>query len=106
VIPVVYGCFALIVCLGFWVRRQRNSRRIAIAALASSLLFFGITNFAVWLTLGIYPKDVSGLIECYTIALPFFQNTLAGDLVYNAALFGGMALAEWRMPVLREAYVA
>ena len=43
--PVIYGCFALVVCLGFWLRRQRSAGRIAIAALAGSVLFFLVTSF-------------------------------------------------------------
>jgi hypothetical protein len=47
-IPVVYGAFALIVCLGFSLRRRRRVVPIAAATLASSLLFFVVTNFGVW----------------------------------------------------------
>lgn len=101
-IPVIYGCFVLIVCLGFWLRRQRSVGRIAVAALAGSVLFFVITNFAVWAVTGIYPKTVAGLVECYVVAIPFFKNTLAGDLFFATVLFGSLALAEWRLPRLRE----
>src|SRR5579863_503908 len=45
--PLVYGGFALTVCLGFWVRRHRSLQRIAVAAVASSVLFFVMTNFGV-----------------------------------------------------------
>jgi hypothetical protein len=100
--PVIYGCFALTVCLGFWVRRRRDVGRIAVAALAGSLLFFVITNFAVWAASGLYPRTLAGLVECYIAALPFFRNTLAGDLFYSAILFGGLKLAERQLPRLRE----
>src|SRR5437899_383883 len=46
--PGVYGSFALIVCLGFWLRSRRAALPIACAALAGSLLFFIVTNFGVW----------------------------------------------------------
>jgi hypothetical protein len=101
--PVIYGCFALIVCLGFWLRQRRSAGRIAVAALAGSVSFFVVTNFAVWVASGMYARTPAGLVECYVAALPFFRNTLAGDLFYNAVLFGGLALAEWRLPCLREA---
>ncbi len=101
-IPVIYACFALIVCLGFWLRRQRSTGRIAVAALTASVLFFIVTNFAVWAGTNMYPKTAAGLAGCYVAALPFFGNTLAGDLLFTAALFGGLALAEWRLPRLRE----
>lgn len=46
-IPVVYGSFALIVCIGFWVRRRRKRMPIAAATMANSVLFFVLTNFGV-----------------------------------------------------------
>ena len=49
-----------------------------------------------------YPKTFAGLVACYAAAIPFFQNTLAGDLVFTALLFGGFALAERLLPALRE----
>lgn len=101
-IPVVYGSFALIVCLGFWLRKRRTVVPIAGAALAGSLLFFILTNFGVWAFGSWYPKTWEGLVACYVAAIPFFHNTLLGDAVYNTALFGGFALAAYRFPVLRE----
>jgi TctA family transporter len=100
--PVVYGCFGIIVCLGFWLRRRRNAPRIVVAALASSVLFYLLTNFAVWASTNLYPKTIAGLTACYVAAIPFFWNTLAGDCLFTAVLFGGLALAEWRLPRLRE----
>jgi len=100
-IPVVYGSFALIVCLGFWVRRNQNIWRLGSAALLGAFLFFVITNLGVWLFGSFYPKTGSGLIECYLAAIPYFGNTLASDLLYTALLFGAVRAAEWRWPVLR-----
>lgn len=99
---VIYGSFALVVCIGLWLRRNRNPLRIAGAALLSSILFFVITNFGVWAFGSLYPKTVAGLVACYAAAIPFFQNTLAGDALYTAVLFGGFALAEKWIPALRE----
>jgi len=100
--PVVYGSFVLIVGLGFLLRRRRTLLPIAGAALASSVLFFIFTNFGVWALGSWYPKTWEGLTACYIAALPFFRNTLLGDAVYAAALFGGLALAEKQIPALRE----
>jgi len=99
---VVYGAFALIVCLGFFLRGRCTPLRIASAALASSVLFFIVTNFAVWAAGVLYPRTLAGLGTCFAAAVPFFQNTLAGDLFYAAVLFGGFALAEKGFPALRE----
>ena len=100
--PVVYGSFALIACLGFWLRRRKSFSRAAFAAVASALLFFVVTNFGVWTLGGLYPKTAAGLGDCYVAAIPFFHNTLASDLLYSALLFGGLALAEKRWPILAE----
>lgn len=99
--PVVYGSFALIVCIGFWLRRRRTVVPIAGAALASSVLFFLLTNFGVWALGFRYPKTWDGFVACYVAAIPFFQNTLLGDAVYATVLFGGLGFAEKSFPVLR-----
>ena len=99
---VVYGSFALVVCIGTLLRKERTPFRIAGATLASSILFFVITNFGVWFYGSLYPKTAAGLFACYIAALPFFQNTLVGDALYTAVLFGGFALAERQWPALRE----
>ena len=104
--PVVYGSFALIVCLGFWLRKRRTVVPVAGTALASSVLFFVLTNFGVWALGSWYPKTWEGLVACYVAAIPFFHNTLLGDAVYTVVLFGGLALAEMGLPALREPAVA
>lgn len=102
VLPVVYASFALIVCLGFWLRARRRLLPIAGAALASSLLFFLITNFGVWALGSFYAKTPQGLLACYVAAIPFFRNTLLGDAVYTAAMFGSFRLLERAFPAVRE----
>jgi hypothetical protein len=99
---VVYLSFALIVCIGLWLQKRRSAIHIAGAALASSVLFFLLTNFGVWAFESLYPKTIEGLIACYVAAIPFFQNTIQGDLFFTAVLFGGFALLEKRFPKLRE----
>ncbi len=105
-IPVVYGAFALIGCIGLSLRRRRKAVPIAGAALASSLVFFVLTNFGVWAMGSSYSKTWDGLVACYVAAIPFFRNTLLGDAVYTTALFGGLALAEKWVPALREPRLA
>lgn len=60
--------------------------------LACSLIFFAASNFAVWAFSGMYSADLTGLLQCYAAALPFLKNTIAGDLLWAAALFGGTTL--------------
>jgi hypothetical protein len=98
---VQYVSVALVVLLGWVVLNRVSPVRVGLAALAGSVLFFGLTNFGVWLMSEMYPQTLSGLAACYVAAIPFFQNTLAGDLFYAALLFGGFALAERLAPQLR-----
>ena len=102
VMPFVYGSFALIVVLGRLIRDRRSTLAVGGAALTGSVLFFVITNFGVWLLSDLYPRTMEGLVACYVAAIPFFRNTLVGDLLYAGALFGGFALAERRFPALRR----
>jgi hypothetical protein len=97
----VYGSFALIVCLGLWLQQRKSALTIAGAAIASSLLFFVVVDLGIWLMGDMYPRTFAGLVTCYTMALPFLRNQIAGDLLYTAALFGGFALLERQFPVLR-----
>ena len=102
---VVYSSFALIVCIGLWLGKDRSVPRITAAALASSILFFLLTNFGVWAFDSLYPRTLDGLIDCYVAAIPFFRNTLQGDILYTLILFGGFALLERRFSVLRESSI-
>jgi hypothetical protein len=99
---VVYACSLASVFLGSLIRRRRTVLSIAIATVAGSVLFFLVTNFAVWASGTMYPRTAPGLLFCYEMALPFFRSTLAGDIVYSAVLFGTLALAEAGFPMLRE----
>ena len=71
-----------------------GARVIVPAALGCSLTFFAATNFAVWAFSGMYSLDTAGLIQCYTLALPFLKYTVAGDLFWCAAFFGGAWLVQ------------
>jgi len=99
---IVYASFALIVCIGLWLQRHRSPLNIAGAALASSVLFFLLTNFGVWAFDSMYPKTLDGLVACYVAAIPFFKNMLEGDLLYTFVLFGGFAFLEREFSVLRR----
>ncbi len=98
----VYASFALTVCIGLWLGTRRAPLTIAGAALASSVLFFVITDFEYWAFENAFPKTLEGLIACYTAALPFFRNMILGDLFYTALLFGGFAVLERGFPALRD----
>ena len=100
--PTVYFSVALIVLIGGLALKRVSPLRVGAAALASSILFFGLTNFSVWLGSHVYPQTLAGLTACYVAAIPFFQNTVAGDLFFSGLLFGGFALVERLVPGIRE----
>jgi|TARA_B110000967_G_C18540967_1_gene390582 hypothetical protein len=54
-------------------------------ALLGACLFFLITNFGVW-SLGSYGYTLAGLITCYTLAIPFFGNTIVGTIVFSSII--------------------
>ena len=97
----VYFSVALIVMIGMATLNRRSPVRIGAAAMASAVLFFVITNLGMWAFSGIYPRTLLGLEACYIAAIPFFQNTIVGDLFYAMLLFGGFAIAERMVPHLR-----
>jgi hypothetical protein len=97
----VYGSMALISVLGTWVYGKRSAFRIATGTLGGAILFFVVTNFSVWAVGGGYEKSVSGLVTCYTMAIPFFQNTLVGDAIFACVLFGIYAWVERAVPSTR-----
>lgn len=103
----VYVSFGLTWLLGLWAFHQPVASRIAAASVVSSVLFFLITNFAVWYGSTFYPQTLSGLLTCYAAGLAFYNGTsfflngLLGDLFFTAVLFGGYALLQQRFQSLR-----
>lgn len=85
---VVYLGIALMFGIGWLLKKKANWRKVIAGSLAGSIIFFIITNFAVWALYQWYPHTWAGLINCFAIALPFFKNSLAGDLFYSVVLFG------------------
>ena len=91
--PVTWACYMLIaLASSIWLRKP-NLLRGVVLTISSSLFFFVATNFMVWLTSGIYARTWNGFVGCYVMALPFFRNTAASDILYTAVLFSLFALA-------------
>lgn len=88
----VYLSFIISGLLGKFLCSSKKVFITLKVSLLASVQFFIITNFGVWLTVGTYPKTLSGLIFCYTAAIPFFKNTLAGDLCYLSLFIIGFKL--------------
>ncbi|MFT6815675.1 MAG: hypothetical protein ACJAZ3_001585 [Sphingobacteriales bacterium] len=84
----VYLGFILIVFIGRNHVQGMKLQKIISGSVMGSLLFFLLTNFAVFIEGTLYPISTEGLISCFTAAIPFFKNTLTGDLVFNGVMFG------------------
>ncbi len=88
-----YGALMIGVFIGKVIAHKKNVEWIIGGTLLSSIVFFIITNFAVWLAPNfMYAKTAQGLMQCYLMAIPFFRNTLVGDLMYSGIFFGGFEL--------------
>jgi hypothetical protein len=91
--PVIYACFLISVWIGRRMLRNVTPIRVGLAAFLCSLQFFVLTNLALWVGAvaqhnPIYAANIGGLLTCYTLALPFWGRTLAGDLLFSGAIFG------------------
>ncbi|MFM2048271.1 MAG: hypothetical protein RI955_819 [Bacteroidota bacterium] len=83
-----YGSFALICLLGgSFLRNGFSFYKIIGASIVSSIIFFIVTNFGVWVMQNMYTKDLNGLVTCYVSAIPFLRNTMVGDLFFSAVFF-------------------
>ncbi len=85
---VVYLALLFPIVFKNFLQKKLGLLRIFGAALTSSSVFFLATNFAVWAFSPMYEKTLEGLVLCYTMAIPFFQNTVAGDLIWSGVIFG------------------
>jgi len=91
-LPFIYASFAVSALVGWWVKSRRTSGYVVGAALFCSVQFFLISNGGVWAA-GMYDRGLDGLLQSYTMALPFFRGTALGDLFYTCVFFGGFELA-------------
>ena len=100
---VTYGAFAVSIFLGSQLKKNLTWYNVAFASVVSSVSFFLITNLVFFYpsAAGLYTQNLSGVINCYTAGLPFFQNTLVSDLVYNALFFGSFYLLNVNIPALQ-----
>ena len=87
----VYLSFAFTVVMGIKMKTS-SSKKVIINSVLSSLIFFFITNSAVWLTGNFYSSDLSGLGLCLTMGIPFFKYTLLSSTVFSTILFGGFQI--------------
>jgi hypothetical protein len=83
----VYVSFGLAAVLGYAIKSRKSLTLVACASVSSSVLFFIVTNWAVWRFGSMYNLSFYGLMESYLMGLPFFRNAVVGDLAYSLVLF-------------------
>ena len=84
---VTWAWYAAVLWLGTSLRESVRPLRLLLAALASSVSFFLVSNFAVWAAWNMYPKNMNGLLMSYAAALPFFRRAVEGDLFFTGVMF-------------------
>lgn len=94
----VYAAMAVPALLGGLLKTRIASAPAGLARLfglaaTPALVFFVVSNFAVWATSAMYPTTGVGLAECYAAAVPFLRRMLAGDLAFTGLLFGAAWIA-------------
>ena len=100
-----YGSYILIAIAAIFIVKKVNVQNVFAGALASSAIFFLVSNFGVWISSTSYPHTFSGLMTCYAAGIPFIKGTILGDLFYAAILFGSYAFAQYKVPALAVAKV-
>jgi len=91
---VTWAWYAGVLWLGSTIKRDSGAVRILSSALAVSISFFVISNFAVWAAWNMYPRTFGGLMTCYDVGLPFFRTAVVGDLLFTAVMFGAPVLLQ------------
>ncbi|MCC6274456.1 MAG: hypothetical protein IT569_01230 [Leptospiraceae bacterium] len=99
---IVYPCIILMVFMGSFIKEKLSALKILGASLTGSIVFFVVTNFFVFLTSGMYSQNFSGLVQAYTLAIPFFQNSVLGDLFFSSILFGTLHILESKGWILQK----
>lgn len=89
----VYAGFIITALIGLLTRKNIRFATVLGGTVLGSVLFYLLTNWAVWAFGTMYDHDLAGLMQSYALALPFFRNSLAGDIFYTAMLVGGYELA-------------
>jgi len=98
VMVAVYVGFILTVLIGWQVRKGVNPGTVLGGSLGGSVIFFLLTNAAVWLFTQMYAHTLPGLLDSYVMALPFFKFSILGDLAWTAVFFTAYQAAIARFP--------
>ena len=93
-----YGAIILVALMGSSFLNKISMGKVVLANLSGSTIFYLISNFGIWAFSPMYAKTLAGVVQCYSLALPFYGTSLMGDLVYSALLFGAYQLVFSKTP--------
>ena len=103
----VYGSLAVMGFIGLAVRKNKKIATVLGGTILGSAIFYLATNFSVWAFGSLYQHTAAGLIQCYYMAIPFFRNSMLGDIFYTGVLAGAyemcLALAYKKEKVMEAA---
>ena len=94
----IYVAFGLAILASQTILKTVQTKNIVVASIASSVLFFIVTNLSVFFETNMYPKNIAGLTACFVAAIPYFGNTMMGDLFFCGVLFGIYEFAKMKLP--------
>ena len=83
----VYFPLFIIAYFCFFKNNKINAKNLFIYGISSSLIFFIISNFGVWVSSDMYEKNIAGLVNCYIMAIPFLKNTLISTVLFSYLSF-------------------
>ena len=84
---LVYLSLFFITYIFFTISKRIDGKNLFIYSFFASLIFYLVTNFGVWLLGNMYQKNLSGLIQCYYFAIPFFTKTILSTIIFSYTAF-------------------
>jgi hypothetical protein len=96
---VVYGSFLAMAFAGSFLNLSSSRLKVLSTSFIGSILFFVLTNLAVWLENSMYPQTLNGLVDCYVMGIPFFRNQFVSDLFFTSVFF---EVARATLPALKK----
>ncbi|MBS1657056.1 MAG: hypothetical protein JST18_03045 [Bacteroidetes bacterium] len=100
---VVYFALLLITLFGLILRNRIKVMPVILGSLGASVIFYLVTNFALFYPTWLYPHSITGIMSSYTAAIPFFRTAVAGDLIYSVLLFSSYVLISRRLTAAETA---
>lgn len=99
IMTAVYLGLCVPVLLATILRRDLSLPRLIGCSLLASVVHFVLSNGAEWAYGSMYTHDAEGLALCFYQALPFFRNTMAGDLLWTSVFFAVHGLIANRLQI-------